>query len=92
VPILALTANAMKGDREAYLAAGMTDYVSKPIDPAQLFAAIQRAIGGDDIDDEILRSLAIAERPSTPTAQKVEDVSGGDASPDATSKRVGGVQ
>lgn len=45
VPIIALTANAMPGDRERYLADGMTDYVTKPIDRALLFAAIERAIG-----------------------------------------------
>jgi signal transduction histidine kinase/CheY-like chemotaxis protein len=44
VPIIALTANAMTGDRERYLAGGMNDYVSKPIDPKQLFAAITRCI------------------------------------------------
>lgn len=42
VPIIALTANAMKGDRERYLAAGMNDYVSKPIEQQALFAAIAR--------------------------------------------------
>ena len=42
VPIIALTANALVGQRETYLAAGMDDYVTKPIQPSTLFAAINR--------------------------------------------------
>ena len=45
VPIIAVTANAMAGDRDAYLAAGMNDYVSKPFDSASLNAAIERCVG-----------------------------------------------
>ncbi len=45
VPIIALTANAMKGDRESYLAAGMDGYVSKPINAADLFEALSGHIG-----------------------------------------------
>jgi CheY-like chemotaxis protein len=40
IPIVALTANAMKGDRETYLKAGMDDYVSKPINARELFAVL----------------------------------------------------
>jgi GAF domain-containing protein/CheY-like chemotaxis protein len=43
IRIVGLTANAMAGDREACLAAGMDDYVSKPIRPEELEAAIARA-------------------------------------------------
>ena len=41
--IVALTANAMAGDRERYLAAGMDDYVSKPLRVEDLMSAIERA-------------------------------------------------
>ena len=45
VPIIALTANATKGDREKYLGAGMTDYLSKPIHIRSLIAALERQRG-----------------------------------------------
>jgi signal transduction histidine kinase/DNA-binding response OmpR family regulator/HPt (histidine-containing phosphotransfer) domain-containing protein len=45
IPIIAMTAHAMAGDKEKSLQAGMNDHVTKPIDPDDLFAALLRWIG-----------------------------------------------
>ncbi len=42
VPIIALTANAMKGEREKVRAAGMDDYLSKPTDPRKMITCIEK--------------------------------------------------
>lgn len=52
LPIVAMTANAMAGDRERCIEAGMQDYVTKPIDLDQLYKAIKRfAPGGASQND-----------------------------------------
>ncbi|MEZ5939082.1 MAG: ATP-binding protein [Hyphomonadaceae bacterium] len=47
LPVIALTAEAMSGDREAFLAIGMDDYVSKPVNKADLMNAVARVLNPD---------------------------------------------
>ena len=58
VPIVAMTASAMEGDRKQCLDAGMDDYVSKPIDASQLLATVARWI------DAAAASAAVDEAPA----------------------------
>lgn len=47
LPVVALTASAMQGDREKALAAGFTGYIAKPVGPAQLRDLVTQMLGMD---------------------------------------------
>jgi CheY-like chemotaxis protein len=42
IPVIALTANAMRGDRERFIAAGCDDYLPKPISTTELVAMVEK--------------------------------------------------
>jgi PAS domain S-box-containing protein len=56
IPIIALTANALKGDSEKYISSGMNDYLSKPFTEQQLFTVINRnlklSVMNSNVNDE----------------------------------------
>ncbi len=53
VPIVAMTAHAMKGDRERCLDAGMDGYVAKPVKPDELFETIEQWVNRTDSSEEV---------------------------------------
>ena len=52
IPVVALTANAMKGDRERFIQSGMNDYVAKPVDAALLFEKIEWWTGSSSVGQQ----------------------------------------
>ena len=58
IPIIGLTAHAMKGDRERCIEAGMDGYMPKPIQPDELFAAIGELVGAADAAVEKTSTVA----------------------------------
>jgi signal transduction histidine kinase/CheY-like chemotaxis protein/HAMP domain-containing protein len=70
LPVIAMTANAMSGDKEKCLDAGMNDHVAKPIDPGQLFSSLNRWI-----KPQKARPLKNAVKSSQPVANSSSDES-----------------
>ncbi len=70
-PVIAMTAHAMKGDRERCLAGGMDDYVSKPLNPDELFATINHWLQGKDQPGQPSREEAAGEEAA---GEELEDI------------------
>jgi signal transduction histidine kinase/DNA-binding response OmpR family regulator len=54
IPIVAMTAHAMKGDREKCMQAGMDDYIPKPINPVLMFQAIERFLREEKEEERVV--------------------------------------
>lgn len=84
IPIIALTANALKGDSERYLAVGMNDYLAKPFDEARLFRVISRNLTELSPTPAATQNIPLKNQTSMLPVNKlydlsmVQSVSGGD--------------
>jgi CheY-like chemotaxis protein len=79
IPIIALTANALKGDSEKYLAAGMTDYLAKPFDEERLFRVISR---------NLTRTAPAAATPATPATPAESSAKAGPTTTSSDDSRI----
>ncbi len=88
LPIIAMTAHAMSGDRELSLAAGMNDHITKPIDPDLLYAAMLRWLRHRRVSDSgNLRALQHAPALALPPALRALAEHGIDVSTGLASHR-----
>ena len=87
IPIVAMTAEALKGDRERCLTVGMDDYVSKPINPAEMYRAIERFPALCLPADTGLREC---ESPAEPLAEEQHGSAGASPSQNVTLHAAGG--
>ncbi|MBW7891574.1 MAG: response regulator [Chitinophagaceae bacterium] len=65
IPVIAMTAHVLQGEREKCLQYGMDDYISKPIDEKKLYALVRKYIDITNDGEEILKELTEASVPSS---------------------------
>lgn len=68
IPIIAMTASAMRGDRENCIAAGMDDYMSKPVGKQQLISVLERWLGSEQKSAEVQPVLSFDPGVNDPSA------------------------
>ena len=73
IPIIAMTAHAMQGDRERCLEAGMDDYITKPLQPKVLFNALERWAQVADSPQVVEESIEDYSSQESPFSEMIED-------------------
>ena len=72
IPIIALTANALKGDRERFLLAGMDEYISKPLETSELVMVLNRFLKGKTTAKKEVGQAPKTENLDKPDLQEAE--------------------